>query len=420
MRGKVVLGVVSMIAVVSIGLSVLLLNATPVALYRQTFTLQVNQEVPTDVGYYVKASDSILEKCTLYIEEVDNKIIAVYPAYVICDNQRYDFQIMVEDTQKPIIELKSNSALISCYIGQTFLAGDLVNVQDDTLTTVYFEDQEATIQQESVTLKKTGNFDYYIVAKDSAGNVSRRQRVRFEVGTDTSKPTITGVNDVVLKVGDSFDLLEGVQAVDNADGDITSMIVVSPKEISTANAGQYTITYSVTDTSGNTTTEKRIVTITDSGTTGKNDVGDGPFLTESQINERDNIVQSLLSNELDEFSDYRFVESLNKYLMGNFTVSSSGSDNTSYVALVRYKGNRMAMVRAVKVLLDAKGIENTIVYGKNSSLAWNMVKIDNEYRHLDVFANLVYDDEDYCFLVKTSDLPNGYDYETNLYPNADN
>ena len=122
--------------------------------------------------------------------------------------------------------------------------------------------------------------------------------VFIQYETDTQKPTITGVDSITLKVGDEIDLLDGVKASDDADGDLTSMLIVSPKELSTAKPGQFTVTYTVTDLSGNTAVETRVVTITDGGTSGQTDVGNGPFLTQSQVTRRDAIVQSLSLNEL--------------------------------------------------------------------------------------------------------------------------
>ena len=104
--------------------------------------------------------------------------------------------------------------------------------------------------------------------------------------------------------------------------------------------------------------------------------------------------------------------------MNNFIRSSSSQYNTSYDAIVMQKGNRMAMVRAVKVILDARGIENIIVEGEDG-LVWNMVKLDNKYRHLDVYANFVYQNDQYCFLLKTSELPSGYTYDEAAYPICD-
>lgn len=416
MRGKIVLGVVSFITLVSVGLTVLLFNVTPIHFYRQTFTFQMNEPLQKNIDYYVKASAKVLENCTLHIDEVDPTIIATYPAYIMYKGDRYDFQIMIEDREKPSIELKDKNAIVSCFVGQVFKAADLVNVNDDTKTTVYFEKTD-TDPTEEITLKKEGNFEYYIIAKDSADNYSTRIRIRFEVGVDSSKPVITGVDNVTVKVGDSFDVMAGVEATDNAEGNITSMIVASPTEINTSKPGQYKITYTVTDLSGNTAIETRTVTVTQ--TSGQVDVGDGPFLTESEVSQRDGIVQSLLNSELDDFDDRDFLTSLNKYLMSYVQRSTSSSDDSSYSAIVKQRGTRMAMVRAVKVILDARGIENRIVYGKNDDMVWNIVKVDNDYRHLDVYANKVHNNAEYCFLLKTTELEDSYAYDIAAYPSCD-
>lgn len=415
MRGKIVLGVYSSIAVVSVILTFLLINVTPVHLNRQTFSAQINEPLVEDLSHYIKASPTVLEECTLHVDEVDTSIIAVYPAYIMYKDQRFDFQIMIEDKKKPIIELKSESAIVSCYIGRTFTAAELVNIQDDTSTTVYFVDKKGENQTERITLKKEGTFEYFIMAKDSADNYSTKIRIRFEVGIDTSKPVITGIDDVTLKVDDTFDVMAGVKATDNADGDVTSMIVVSPSSISTSKPGQFTITYTVTDLSGNKTVETRLITVT--GTAGQVDVGNGAFLTEDEVNQRDAIVKSLLNKELNAWDDKTFLRSLNTYLMNNFKRSSN--DDTSYDVIVRQRGTRMAMVRAVKVILDARGIENTIVYGKSDGMVWNLVRVDNDYRHIDVYTNAIYNNADHCFLLKTSELGDVYAYDTTLYPNAD-
>lgn len=54
----------------------------------------------------------------------------------------------------------------------------------------------------------------------------------------------------------------GATAFDNADGDITSMIVTGGLPIDTSIIGTQTITYDVTDTSGNAAkTKKRFVEV---------------------------------------------------------------------------------------------------------------------------------------------------------------
>lgn len=76
---------------------------------------------------------------------------------------------------------------------------------------------------------------------------------------DTTAPTISGTDNVIILVGDTFNALTGVTATDDIDGTITNISVSGT--VNTAVAGTYTITYSVTDAAGNVTTATRTVTV---------------------------------------------------------------------------------------------------------------------------------------------------------------
>ena len=84
-----------------------------------------------------------------------------------------------------------------------------------------------------------------------------------EQNNDTTPPVITliGSPNVSVTQGDSY-VDEGVTASDNIDGDLTSSISVSGN-VDTATIGNYSLTYSVTDSSGNNTSIIRNVEVTD-------------------------------------------------------------------------------------------------------------------------------------------------------------
>ncbi|WP_297439306.1 carbohydrate-binding protein, partial [uncultured Clostridium sp.] len=56
--------------------------------------------------------------------------------------------------------------------------------------------------------------------------------------------------------------MSGITATDKEDGDLTSKIKVTGK-VDTSKAGKYTLTYSITDSKGEVTTAKRVVTVTE-------------------------------------------------------------------------------------------------------------------------------------------------------------
>ncbi len=80
-------------------------------------------------------------------------------------------------------------------------------------------------------------------------------------------PVISGTNDVELVDDFDFDIMEGVSASDDEDGDLTDEInvtVTGPNDEETFDptiAGVWTIVYSVTDSDDNTVTSDRLVTV---------------------------------------------------------------------------------------------------------------------------------------------------------------
>ncbi len=88
--------------------------------------------------------------------------------------------------------------------------------------------------------------------------------VELKAGVVTTElgeaPTLTGAEHITLQQGDAFNPLDGIQAFDAEDGDITASIVVSGS-VDTQTPGDYVLTYSVTDSEGQTVSVTRIVTV---------------------------------------------------------------------------------------------------------------------------------------------------------------
>ena len=79
--------------------------------------------------------------------------------------------------------------------------------------------------------------------------------------------SFTGVGPITIAVGDTFDPLTGVGAVDSVTGDITADIEVIENTVLTNTAGTYTVKYSVTGSDGKEVIVSRTVTVTGGHTT---------------------------------------------------------------------------------------------------------------------------------------------------------
>ena len=82
---------------------------------------------------------------------------------------------------------------------------------------------------------------------------------------DTTPPviTLTGDNPQLVEAGEAYNEL-GATAIDNVDGDLSTSIIVDASTVDTTVPGDYTVTYNVSDASGNTaTTVTRTVRVQD-------------------------------------------------------------------------------------------------------------------------------------------------------------
>ena len=118
-----------------------------------------------------------------------------------------------------------------------------------------------TAQNSTATLTKrlsAGNYKFFINKYSVA-----TQDITFKVTLeerDTTPPIITlnGDATVTLNVGDSY-TDAGAAASDDMDGNVA---VITTGSVDTTTAGEYTITYSASDTAGNTSRATRTVTVT--------------------------------------------------------------------------------------------------------------------------------------------------------------
>ncbi|PWG66754.1 immunoglobulin-like domain-containing protein [Bifidobacterium callitrichidarum] len=124
------------------------------------------------------------------------------------------------------------------------------------------EDGDITSRMTVIGKVNTGTAGKYMltyVVQDSAGHTVSVKRV-ITVKPEDRKPTINGADDKTILTGTAFDPKKGVTATDPEDGDITSRLKITGS-VKTDKPGKYTLTYTVTDSGGNTVTVTRVITV---------------------------------------------------------------------------------------------------------------------------------------------------------------
>ena len=162
------------------------------------------------------------------------------------------------DTTAPVITLNSDSIVY-------LKTGDTYSEAGAAATDV--DDDDITVKTEGMV--DTGTAGEYVVtytATDAAGNSTSATRKVIVVDRDMAAPIIS-LNDasiVYLKTGDTYSEA-GAAAVDATDGDLK---ITTEGTVDTSTAGEYIVTYSVTDSAGNTASKTRRVIVSASDADG--------------------------------------------------------------------------------------------------------------------------------------------------------
>jgi len=112
----------------------------------------------------------------------------------------------------------------------------------------------------TVDTSSTGSYTISYSISDATGNSASVTRT-VVVNKDTTAPmiTLTGSSTVYLGSGITF-TDPGATATDNIDGDLTSSIITSGT-VDTSSTGSYTVSYSISDATGNSASVTRTVVV---------------------------------------------------------------------------------------------------------------------------------------------------------------
>ena len=183
--------------------------------------------------------------------------------YILSEVTQEEFNQIIDsgycydiDTTPPIITLNSSST-IQLNIGE--------NWTDPGATATDDLDGDLTSSISvtgSVDASSVGTYTLTYSVSDSASNiVSTTRTVIVNPSLDTTPPVInlTGSSTINLTLGDTF-TDPGAAATDDVDGDLTSLISITGS-VDTSSVGTYTLTYSVEDAAGNSSSITRTVVV---------------------------------------------------------------------------------------------------------------------------------------------------------------
>ena len=167
--------------------------------------------------------------------------------------------VNVVDTTAPVITL-AGDATVTVEVGAIYTdsGANATDNYDGDLTTSIITDLS------NVNTNVVGSYTITYNVSDAAGNAATQVSRTVNV-VDTTAPviTLTGDATVTVEVGAIY-TDSGANATDNYDGDLTTSIVTDLSNVNTNVVGSYTITYNVSDATGNAATQvSRTVNVVD-------------------------------------------------------------------------------------------------------------------------------------------------------------
>ncbi len=220
------------------------------------YVVDVEVNGSNDIAQYIHATDNVDGDVTPFIEasaaldttQMGTQAINLTVSDNAGNTKSKTYEFFVSDTTAPVFNYVNGENVTVDY-GSKFDYTQFVKISDNfdsTVTDIKIDGTVDTKKLESKTLN--------ITAVDSAGNESKG--VLNTVVKDISGANINlSKSSVTLTTGNSFDAKSYLRsAVDNKDGDITSKVSIS-SSVNAGKAGSYSVSYSVTDAAGNSSSK---------------------------------------------------------------------------------------------------------------------------------------------------------------------
>lgn len=258
-------------------------------LTKSSITIELGNEDAIKISDFMDLDKNELKSAKLNTKDVNFFKEGNYKATISYKDKDYDIKVKVKDTVAPKITVSDNIVVqtnnplhmsdiitnvteLSGNIDASFKDKPKSESTDNTESVSATENTESTESGSSsvlavggcnlkhndeITYTKSGDYDNTITVTDDAGNTSDID-IKISV---IDAPSINGISDKTVTVGDTIDYLSGVTATDGKGTDITGSIEVDSSKVDINTPGTYQITYKVTDSYGLSTRANCNITV---------------------------------------------------------------------------------------------------------------------------------------------------------------
>ena len=228
------------------------------SIYIKENNILINKETYIELSFLdeIEGTELCSNASGIIVNNINGKL--EYTPYLICDD--YETKIInnknkyLKLNDKEVIVLNKNEVYNDSLYYLKKEADVIIDGEVGQNPGIYTISYNASVDNR---LKETAIRKVIIIEKDKNSNLSGL--------SNKKEPIITLIGDknITLRKGEKY-IEPGYLAFDYEDGKITRKVAVTPKKFSTDLPGKYTITYSITNSKGMTSTNVRIINVVES------------------------------------------------------------------------------------------------------------------------------------------------------------
>ena len=286
---------------------------------------------------------------------VDTNVLGAYTlTYTAVDNSGNQATatrtVNVVDTTAPVITLVGDSQ-VNLEVGSTYTdAGATASDNYDG------DISSQIVVVNNVDVNTLGSYTVTYSVSDSSSNAASIVTRTVNV-VDQTAPTITilGDNPVTIEAGSTY-TDAGATATDNYNNDVTSSITAS-STVDSNTIGSYTVTYTVSDASGNQATAVRTVIVEDSTPPTIALIGSNPVTVEAGSTYTDAGATATDAYDGDLTSSITTTSDVDVNTVGTYTVTYAVSDSSANSATASRTVNVVDTTAPVITIIGANPVD---------------------------------------------------------------